>query len=376
MITETSELKRGTSTDMVMDVTDLLPTFCDLAGTEIPLGLDGVSLAPLLTGKGERRPRDFLIHEAGKGHSIIRGDHKLIRRPDGDVEVYDLAKDPSETFNLAKKFPAITETLGKLLTEERVDEPKGFANTYHHWKSKDGAKLSKAGNWSDYAYANEGITYLEDDGAPQLSWTAHLRNLRKGSNTAVADKDTDFLALEVGAADGGSQTLEIGDGVTVTGRNEVRVSDGGTIDIEGGKVSSVRWVDVKKGGTLHGAGSVEGILYNDGTVAVVPSAMAETLVVTGDYREEGVSRLHLEIAGKGIEVEGEAELAGFLSVETVPRAKVGELYEILSADSVTGRFSNSDDRVRAGDGTELRVGYEAGRVTLKVVSPLQLSSAE
>jgi hypothetical protein len=266
--------------------------------------------------------------------------------------------------------------LGKLLTEERVDEPKGFANTYHHWKSKDGAKLSKAGNWSNYAYANEGITYLEDDGAPQLSWTAHLRNLRKGSNTAVADKDTDFLALEVGAADGGSQTLEIGDGVTVTGRNEVRVSDGGTIDIEGGKLASVRWVDVKKGATLHGAGSVEGILYNDGTVAVVPSAMAETLVVTGDYREEGVSRLHLEIAGKGIEVEGEAELAGFLSVETVPRAKVGELYEILSADSVTGRFSNADDRVRAGDGTELRVGYEAGRVTLKVVSPLQLSSAE
>ena len=376
MITETSELKRGTSTDMVMDVTDLLPTFCDLAGTEIPLGLDGVSLAPLLTGKGERRPRDFLIHEAGKGHSIIRGDHKLIRRPNGDVEVYDLAEDPSETFNLAKKFPVITETLDKLLTEERVDEPKGFANTYHHWKSKDGAKLSKAGNWSDYAYANEGITYLEDDGAPQLSWTAHLRNSGKGSNTAVADKDTDFLALEVGAADGGSQTLEISDGVTVTGRNEVRVSDGGTIDIEGGKVASVRWVDVKKGGTLHGAGSVEGILYNDGTVAVVPSATAETLVVTGDYREGGVSRLHLEVAGKGIEVEGEAELAGFLSVETVPRQKVGELYEILSADSVTGRFSNADDRVRAGDGTELRVGYEAGRVTLKVVPPLQLSSAE
>ena len=376
MITETSELKRGTSTDMAMDVTDLLPTFCELAGTEIPLGLDGVSLAPLLTGKGELRPREFLIHEAGKGHSIIRGDHKLIRRPNGDVEVYDLAEDPAETTNLAKKFPILAETLGKMLTEERVDEPKGFANTYHHWEGKDGAMLSKAGNWSDYAYANEGITYLEDDGAPQLSWTAHLRNAGKGSKTAVADKDTDFLALEVGAADRGSQALKIGDGVTVTGRNEVRVSDGGTIDLEGGKVASVRWVDVKQGGTLNGAGSVEGILYNGGTVAVVPSAAAGMLMVAGDYREEEGSRLHLEIAGKGIDVAGEAELAGFLSVETVPRAKVGELYEILSADSVTGRFANTGDRVRAGDGTELRVGYEAGRVTLTVVSQLQLSSAE
>ena len=67
---------------------------------------------------------------------------------------------------------------------------------------------------------------------------------------------------------------------------------------------------------------------------------------------------------------------GFGGALERPRQKVGELYEILSADSVTGRFSNADDRVRAGDGTELRVGYEAGRVTLKVVPPLQLSSAE
>ena len=376
MITETSELKRGISTNTVMDVTDLLPTFCELAGTEIPLGLDGVSLAPLLTGKRERRPRDFLIHESGKGHSIIQGDHKLIRRPSGEVEVYDLAEDPAETFNLAKKFPVITETLSKVLTDERVDEPKGFANTYHHWEGKDGAKLSKAGNWSDYTYANKGIIYLEDDGAPQLSWTAHLRNSGKGSKTALADKDTEFLALEVGASDGASQALEIGEGVTITGRNEVRVSNGGTIDIVGGKVASVRWVDVKKGATLQGAGNVEGILFNEGTVAVVPSTVAQTLVVTGDYREEEGSRLHLEIAGKGINVAGEVELAGFLSVETVPRAKVGELYEILSAHLVTGRFANAEDRVRAGDGTELRVGYEAGRVILTVVSPLQLSLAE
>ena len=209
-----------------------------------------------------------------------------------------------------------------------------------------------------------------------MSWTAHLRNSGKGSNTAVADRDTDFLALEVGAADGVSQALKVGDGVTVTGRNEVRVTDGGIIDIEGGKVASVRWVDVKKGGRLHGAGSVEGILYNDGTVAVMPSTVAGMLMVAGDYREEGGSRLHLEIAGKGINVTGEAELAGILSVETVPRAKVGELYEVVSADSVTGRFANAGDRVQAGDGTELRVGYEAGRVTLTVVSPLQLSLAE
>ena len=48
-------LQAGTNTDLVIDVTDLLPTFCELAGTEIPAGLDGVSLAPTLLGTGHQR---------------------------------------------------------------------------------------------------------------------------------------------------------------------------------------------------------------------------------------------------------------------------------------------------------------------------------
>ena len=35
----------GTNSQKVVDVTDLLPTFCELAGVEIPNGLDGVSIA-------------------------------------------------------------------------------------------------------------------------------------------------------------------------------------------------------------------------------------------------------------------------------------------------------------------------------------------
>ena len=62
-ITQKSKLKKGTSTDLIIDCSDLLPTFCELAGAPVPLGLSGVSLAPTLTGNGEQRVRDFLIHE-------------------------------------------------------------------------------------------------------------------------------------------------------------------------------------------------------------------------------------------------------------------------------------------------------------------------
>lgn len=64
------KIKAGSSSDQVVDVTDLLPTFCELSGTEVPLGIDGVSIAPTLTGEGIQRQREFIIHEAGNGQSI------------------------------------------------------------------------------------------------------------------------------------------------------------------------------------------------------------------------------------------------------------------------------------------------------------------
>ena len=78
-ITSDSKLKAGTSTDMVLDCSDLLPTFCELAETKIPVGLSGVSIAPTLSGKGKQKTRHFLIHETNSQASIIRGNWKLIR---------------------------------------------------------------------------------------------------------------------------------------------------------------------------------------------------------------------------------------------------------------------------------------------------------
>ena len=78
-ITADTTLKAGTDCELVVDVTDLLPTFCELAGTTAPLGIDGVSIAPTLLGTGHQRRREFIIHEASNGQSIIRGNYKLVR---------------------------------------------------------------------------------------------------------------------------------------------------------------------------------------------------------------------------------------------------------------------------------------------------------
>lgn len=47
----------GRVSERPVDITDLLPTFADLAGGKAPAGIDGVSFAPTLTGQGYQRPR-------------------------------------------------------------------------------------------------------------------------------------------------------------------------------------------------------------------------------------------------------------------------------------------------------------------------------
>ena len=189
-----SELAAGSSSDMIVDVTDLLPTFCELAGAPIPLGVDGVSIAPTLTGRGHQRQREFIIHEASNGQSIIRGRHKLVRTRNAAVELYDLEVDHAEANNIAAAHPELVQQLEQLLLDERVTEPKGFAITYHRWIGESRASTSDSDHWSDYTYANAGITYLHDGGAPRRSWVARVHNSGDEDNTASADEDLEFLA--------------------------------------------------------------------------------------------------------------------------------------------------------------------------------------
>ncbi|MBG29205.1 MAG: hypothetical protein CMI31_04285 [Opitutae bacterium] len=343
-ITAKSKLKLGSSTDIVMDCSDLLPTFCELAGAPVPLGLSGVSLAPTLTGEGGQRVREFLIHEAGGQASVIRGRYKLIRprgspkaggknkkRPKSGIakdsskaQLYDLQVDPAEKNNIASKRPQLVKELNALLTSERVDEPAGFANTYHFWQGPEDDSLADPANWSDYIYLNAGITYTQEEGPPKSHWCAEI-----DGGSAVADKDTEFLGLAV------SGGLTVKPGITVHARNELRVADKGQLVLRGGAVESLRWVDVQSGGTLTGHGSVNASLYANGTLAL---SLKKPLVV-----------------------EGAAKLSGKLSLADAGKVKSGQSFTVLKAKSISGRFEN--DKISLS-GQSYSIGYTATSVTL------------
>ena len=123
----------GSRTDALTDFSDLLPTFVELAGAELPKGvkIDGHSLVDVLHGKDRAGPREWML---AMGYGPARLDEKGVRPVqdftdrvvrdkrykvhvlDGKVaKLYDLQADPAEEKNLiASKEPAHMAALKKL----------------------------------------------------------------------------------------------------------------------------------------------------------------------------------------------------------------------------------------------------------------------
>lgn len=131
------KIAAGSVNDTPVVTTDVFPTLLEVAGLEPKKGvpLDGESLLPLLTGKGQWKREalffhypNYAFHKKNRLGSVIRkGKHKLIRFYDDEsVELYDLEADPGEKKNLAGEMPALS---GKLESELKA------------WLEESGAKF-------------------------------------------------------------------------------------------------------------------------------------------------------------------------------------------------------------------------------------------
>ena len=117
-------LPQGAAVRALTTHADVLPTLCDLAGIPAPPDRDGRSLRPLLEGGGWERDAVFAEYHSKQRWvnpaRAVRTDRwKLVEYLRGGREIYDLARDPGETENLAGA-PARRETERELLV--RLDE--------------------------------------------------------------------------------------------------------------------------------------------------------------------------------------------------------------------------------------------------------------
>ncbi len=119
----------GEVSDQVVAMHDFLPTAAALAGAAWPAGIDGISLAPLLTGEGEQAEHEYLVftqHGSQNGPdappadvALRMGDWKLVVLENGVEQLYDLAVDVGETTDLSADHPdVVAEMLDILATED------------------------------------------------------------------------------------------------------------------------------------------------------------------------------------------------------------------------------------------------------------------
>ena len=274
------------STDMLNDVADFPATAADLAGTNARVGIDGVSILPTLLGQEQAKRRDYLLFEntqdsqmgiKNSDWTLLRGDMKLIKFRDqidgaDDFELYDVAADPNETSPLDLTVPANAALKAELeaiaLAEGAAQSNDTYFADFRDWSGADGGSINDGNQWvvtDDPSNSNVGtITSL---------WSARVRNT--GSSDAVAEvtQSTATLGFEVSGVTA-VQSVEVGSGMTLTGRNEVRVGEHGVLHLQRATVESNRWVDVQAGGALTGAGTIATNLYNAGTLAAesIPTA--------------------------------------------------------------------------------------------------------
>lgn len=130
-------VKAGTTSDQAICTTDLLATCAELTGQNLPANTaeDSVSFLPAMHGRAiPDLSRRIITHHSDRGVFAVRqGGWKLLfdkkggsRRwnpkdthftDDGDLLLFDIAKDPGESTNLTREHPDIVIRLRKALAQ-------------------------------------------------------------------------------------------------------------------------------------------------------------------------------------------------------------------------------------------------------------------
>lgn len=127
------KIEPGSTSDHICAFWDWLPTLAEIGGAKVPskTEIDGISMVPLLTGKGDRqKTHKYLYWEftEGKPRKAVRaGKWKAIRTyaSDGETlvksELFDLENDVGETTNLAETYPEKAQELERMMDAAHAD---------------------------------------------------------------------------------------------------------------------------------------------------------------------------------------------------------------------------------------------------------------
>ena len=174
--------------------------------------------------------------------------------------------------------------------------------------------------------------------------TARNLTLQTLGGTLQTDADlgvASAIAGSGGLTKTGAGMLALNGVSTYTGGTTVK---GGTLevgDIAHPGASIAGNVAVGTGGTLRGHGTVGGNVVSDGMVW--PGGSVGTLTIDGNYTQNAAATLQIDVTptqASSLRVNGNASLAGGLSLIYAPGTYTSTTYTLVQAHELTGTFAN------------------------------------
>lgn len=109
------KVEAGATSELISAHWDLLPTLCDLAGADVPSGVDGLSMKPALLGQSGQELHQYLyweFYEFGGKRALRFEQWKAVRNnlakdPDAPIELYDITTDLAEKQDVSAQHPDV-----------------------------------------------------------------------------------------------------------------------------------------------------------------------------------------------------------------------------------------------------------------------------
>ena len=117
------QIPAGQSNDEIIAMQDMMPTFAELSGEQIPFGIDGISILDALKGNELKNPHEYLYWDYGHNRerydqAVRMGKWKGIRYGENSkIKLYNLEDDIGEKNNIADDYPDIVREIDTIMED-------------------------------------------------------------------------------------------------------------------------------------------------------------------------------------------------------------------------------------------------------------------